>query len=139
MPNTVKAFKFAFDADSLAKIQQFSDWQPMLEEELLKAHDKADSLIQYQAKKVVPYQSGELASHFGVEVDSPYQSSVFNDSPYAWRRERGFSGMTDSLGRYYPNDPGTLYMGITLQLTKKKVGEIFGLALDSALARLGVL
>lgn len=139
MPNIVKAFSFAFDADSLAKIQQFSDWKPMLEEELLKAHDKADSLIGYQAKKVAPYQSGELESHFGVEVDSPYQSSVFNDSPYAWRREEGFTGMTDSLGRYYPNDPGTKYMGITLQLTKKKVGSIFGLALDSALARLGVL
>src|SRR5437764_10382619 len=27
--------------------------------------------------------------------------SLINPSPYAWRREAGFSGMTDSLGRYF--------------------------------------
>lgn len=58
--------------------------------------------------------TGALNSHFGGQITSwgfPVISGmVFNDSPYAWRRDRGFSGMTDSLGRFYPNDPGVYYM-----------------------------
>lgn len=138
MAQMIKAFTFAFDGDSLAKIRQFSDWQPMLEEELKKAHDKADAVVQVAAKKYAPYQTGELVSRFGVEAISPYESAVFNDSPYAWRREEGFSGMTDSLGRFYPNDPGKHYMYNGLMASITPVGKIFGTALDATLARLGV-
>jgi hypothetical protein len=136
---TTKAFRFAFEPDSLDKIKKFENWQQILEEELVKAHEKADALLQMRAKKIAPYQSGELYDHFDVNPISPYESTVFNDSPYAWRREEGFSGMTDSLGRYFPVDKGTYYMAITLQMNTTNVGKLFGTALDSALARLGVM
>ena|SRR5450755_1678121 len=52
------------------------------------------------------------------ELDNSFYfdgNSVTSDLPYARRREEGFSGMTDSLGRFYPNDPGGFYMQQTLE------------------------
>lgn len=139
MELTTKAFRFAFEPDSLEKIKKFDNWQQILEEELVKAHEKADALLQMRAKKIAPYQSGELHDHFDVSPISPYESMLTNDAPHAFRREYGFSGMTDSLGRYFPVDQGAYYMSITLQMNKTNVGKLFGTALDSALARLGVM
>lgn len=60
------------------------------------------------------HPTGALESHFGGEITNwnfpAISGDMFNDSEYAWRRDRGFSGMTDSLGRFYPNDPGVEYM-----------------------------
>lgn len=60
------------------------------------------------------HPTGKLESHFGGEVTSwnfpVISGDMFNDSDYAWRRDRGFSGMTDSLGRHFTNDPGVYYM-----------------------------
>lgn len=61
---------------------------------------------------------GDLESHFSGEMTSwsfpTISGNMFNDIAYAWRRDRGFSGMTDSLGRFYPDDPGVYYMEDTL-------------------------
>src|SRR5450755_1579586 len=54
--------------------------------------------------------SGVLESSFFYDGNS-----VTSDVPYAHRREVGFSGQTDSLGRFYPHDEGTFYMQQTLQ------------------------
>lgn len=53
----------------------------------------------------------------GVLEDSFFYdgNSVTSDVAWAHRREVGFSGQTDSLGRYYPNDPGGFYLQQTLQ------------------------
>ena len=46
--------------------------------------------------------------------------------------------MTDSLGRFFPNDPGAFYMDQTVDTGRFKVGDIFETALEATLARLGV-
>ena len=43
-------FSCKIDPDALAKIKQFSGWKAVLEEELLKAHKKADEALQDAAK-----------------------------------------------------------------------------------------
>jgi hypothetical protein len=43
-------------------------------------------------------------------VISNWQTIVGSKRPYAARREYGFSGMTDSLGRLYKDDPGQGFM-----------------------------
>ena len=43
-------------------------------------------------------------------IYSPLEVLVGSDLPYAWRREKGFTGMTDVLGRYYRYDPGQYYL-----------------------------
>ena len=64
--------------------------------------------------------SGALAGSF-------YASSrgVESDLPYARRREFGFSGMTDSRGRTYTNDPGAFYMRQTLATAEDDVDASF--------------
>jgi len=54
--------------------------------------------------------TGALAGSFSYDGHSEIGSSL----PYARRREFGFSGRTDSLGRTYTNDPGGFYMRDTL-------------------------
>lgn len=40
---------------------------------------------------------------------------VTTDVIYGRRREMGFSGMSDSLGRFYPSDPGAFFVKTTLE------------------------
>lgn len=62
---------------------------------------------------------------------------VANDSPYAARRDWGFSGMTDSLGRYYPDDPGIFFMeGVLLGGQSALTIERFKKAVRKSLAEL---
>ena len=52
-----------------------------------------------------------------------YGAEVGSDLPYSRRREFGFSGKTDSLGRYYAHDPGAFYLKKTLQDLPSHVGD----------------
>lgn len=104
-----------------------------------------DSLVRLKkdaiAEEHFQYKTGALESHFAGQVTSwtfPVISGVmFNDSPYAWRRDRGFSGMTDSLGRYFPNDPGSYYMEKTLMADQDWIIARFKSAVRKALAEYG--
>lgn len=53
----------------------------------------------------------------------PYGAEAGSDLPYSRRREFGFSGKTDSLGRYYAHDPGAFYLQKTLQDLPSHVGD----------------
>src|SRR2546429_9988136 len=117
------SFSYTIDPDALAKIKQFEGWKIVLEEELVKAHRKSDIALKAAAKANMNWKnpSGKLKGSVKRRVVNPYASWVGTDLPYAWRRERGFSGKTDSLGRYFVHDPGQFYMENTL---KQKRGEI---------------
>jgi hypothetical protein len=77
---------------------------------------------------------GGLASTLQTVVHGPFQGEMGTNSPYAWRRDRGFSGMTDSLGRYYPSDPGILYAEKALSGAKSAIKSIYRSALGQMLA-----
>lgn len=82
--------------------------------------------------------SGPLESNFSAEMTSwsfpTISGDMFNDIAYAWRRDRGFSGMTDSLGRFYPHDLGTYYMENTLVAEEDWIIARFRKAVSQALA-----
>lgn len=44
------------------------------------------------------------------QVIDAWHAEVGSSLPYAARREWGFSGMVDSLGRYFRDDPGAFYL-----------------------------
>lgn len=104
-----------------------------------------DSLVRLKkdaiAEEHFQYKTGELERHFAGEVLSwnfPVIAGVmFNDSPYAWRRDRGFSGMTDSLGRFFPSDPGSYYMEKTLMADEDWIVARFKSGVRKALAEYG--
>ncbi len=56
---------------------------------------------------------------------------IGSDLPYARRREFGFSGMEDSLGRLYAVDPGGFYMDRSVEY----IGPIFRDNIEAAVER----
>ena len=62
---------------------------------------------------------------------------ISNPTAWTWRREEGFSGMTDVLGRYYPYDPGIHYMAFALEISEPFVETTFAIEIETALAAMG--
>ena len=87
---------------------------------------------------------GDLESSF-YQVVTPGLDNVtgelINPSAYAWRREKGFSGMTDSLGRFYKRDPGKRYMSYQLRdlMVLQGIQMIFLTDVAIALVNMGVM
>lgn len=48
-----------------------------------------------------------------------------NTAPYARRRNWGFSGKTDALGRFYPNDPGIAWAENSIEIASPEIEAIF--------------
>lgn len=137
MPDLL-SFTYTIDPSAIAKIKRFSGWQSVLEDELLKAHKKSDEGLQDAAQTNMHWKnpSGKLSGSLKPKIENPYASWMGTDLPYAMRRERGFSGKTDSLGRYYAHDPGAFYMDKALKQEKSHIDDIFTEAVNAALARL---
>lgn len=76
--------------------------------------------------------TGNLLRNIQGYVPSPYLGAVgvTRSVPYARRRELGFSGMTDSLGRYYPDDPGAYYLHDALKDNEPFIAETFAAATE---------
>lgn len=83
--------------------------------------------------------SGTLARGIVGQVLSPLrgQVGVGYQVPYARRREYGFSGMTDSLGRTYTNDPAKPYLETGLQRSLPAIESAFVEASALAIRRIG--
>jgi len=92
--------------------------------------------------------TGVLESGFYQTVE-PFPTYIvgqlINPVVYAWRRERGFSGMTDSLGRTYIQDPANqdsmYYMANSLADASNQadIKATFILHLQKSLVGMGVI
>ena len=70
-------------------------------------------------------------------VPDAWHAVVGSSEPYAHRREYGFSGMTDSLGRYYHNDPGKPYLEPALDLNISYIENRISEAVKNAMPNSG--
>lgn len=71
-------------------------------------------------------------------VVSDWQTIVGSKRPYAARREYGFSGMTDSLGRLYKDDPGQSFMEESLTGNMDFIEQRISQAAQTAMDPLGI-
>lgn len=101
------------------------NWPPVLEKHVMQAMKFSIMGLQSDAQSKAPYLSGALQDSIQPYYFSAFKAMVYSDLPYSWRREEGFSGMTDSLGRYYPNDPGAHYMRKSLSRNKRIIKAAF--------------
>lgn len=103
---------FSFDVSFYESLARMAGGEAMLRQYLAEAmQDVVDLLVQAERDAMHwKHPTGRLEASMTGLVDSPYQGQAGSDLPYARRREFGFSGMTDSLGRYYAYDPGAFYM-----------------------------
>lgn len=104
----------AFDAHSLAVIARMLGFEALLDAEIATAVEKSADYVATTAQDntwiVFENPTGDLADSIQVVLNGPRQADITVGVPYGRRREEGFSGMTDSLGRYFAHDPGKPYM-----------------------------
>lgn len=114
----------------LEKIERLAQWNPS--EKITGAIEKSLGFSGLQ-KTALTYMernfrttSGRqsLLEQFSTRVSrnsNQITGWLMNTAPHAWRREEGFSGKTDRLGRYFRRDPGIHYMRYALQTEKKNI------------------
>ena len=133
----------ALDPAALRRIRSLLEFEAVLSPHLIEAHKESLTDLYYQALgwMQVSFQepTGQLEDAFEQEVFGPNISELRNPLDYAWRRERGFSGMTDSLGRFYSHDPGIAYMKTAIILGRDEVESNFTDHVQLALMELGAL
>src|SRR5438445_2871023 len=104
--------KIKVSVPQLAELKQFDGWADVLQKYLRDAmHDGLDDLQiytqNYMYATFINPEAGTLESNFTQDTSvsgRTIKGYLINDSPYAFRREMGFSGMTDSIGVFYPED-----------------------------------
>lgn len=134
MAMTSSGLTLSLDPDSLQIISDFqnSNFKPLLESNLTTAMNYAVSTVMDSMRSNMDAgfmnPQGPLEDSMTPNV-TPYLSTITMGEPYDWRREEGFSGMTDSLGRFYPNDPGIHYASKTLSQNKTTISDAFSNAI----------
>lgn len=131
-------FTLFLDAASIAEIKGFAGWQVILANELDKALDIDAQMFNVAVVAAQRWKNptGALEGSFYFFTSDRMERTITTDSPYARRRNEGFSGMTDSLGRFYAHDPGAFFMDSGFEGAKGPAIEIVTLAVARALARL---
>ncbi len=131
------------DSASLDRLHAFANYETALEPALLKAMDAGIAMLQAAATDYMyatfidPTGTTEDDS-WEVDMQGPYLAILGNTAPQAQRLEYGFSGMTDSLGRYYPEWPRGAYADgyhwaeNTVEAEQFKIGDVFQAAIDYA-------
>lgn len=132
-------FSLSFDPQALKEIVAFAGFPILMSQEVQAAMQEAGALLVESARNNMHWQNpiGALESSMQVMVDSPYEIEVGSNLPYARRREFGFSGMVDRLGRFYPHDPGAFYMEAAAYETHDQVLMLIDAAVERALSRIG--
>lgn len=136
--------KVTLDSASLGRIKTFENYEPTLEEWLVIAERQSlqdlKSVSNRNAYDRFKHSSGKLESRFRQPLYSTHlpviSGAVTNDAPYSQRRNYGFSGRTDALGRYYPNDPGAYYMTDAASSELDWIKNKFAQALNKAASEL---
>ena len=133
------------DAASLARIARLVAVAPIFAKYYTSAMNASVAKVMQESKNAAAESFGHSPSGYiptgylmkaiTGHVESPWRGvvGVGQEVPYARRREFGFSGMTDSLGRFYPNDPGAFYLHTGLQRSQAFIGTAFTAATELAI------
>ena len=129
-----------FDPSSMASIARLLSFDVMLEEEMAPSMEEAGQIVTEaaQANTWTAFQNpiGKLAGSIEPVMVSPMEVGISVGVPYGFRREYGFVGMTDSLGRV-GTDPAEPYAGPALDANADKVMELMDLAIERTWIRVG--
>ena len=107
-------FMMGFDPGSLLALTRLMGFGALLDPNVLAALVASGTLLVTAAVgntwSMFANPTGTLASSIYFWVAGPMEVDIAVGVPYGRRREFGFSGMTDSLGRFFADDPGKPYM-----------------------------
>lgn len=132
-------FTAMLDADSLAALVRLRGFESLLDPAITGALTEAGKLLvgaaQANTWEAFMHPTGALAGSITFYVPSPEEVAVSVGVPYGHRREKGFSGQTDSLGRYYANDPAEPYLIPAMEENEAAVLALMADAVQVALGR----
>ncbi len=130
---------FTIESNALNVIHGLNGFNEYAQIQLEGAMSDSLSMLKQEAISIMQDKfknyTGHLAGGFSQDITQEASSitgELINDIPYAWRREAGFSGMTDSLGRHFTDDPGIYYMNDSLSHLQLDILERFVKALNMA-------
>lgn len=128
-------FDFHIDLDEATykRVLAFSYFPTIMDAEFGVAMLESVQMLQLDAWRFMydnfKAPTGQLEESLMYVVESPYEAWMGSELPYARRRDWGFSGMTDALGRYYPYDPGIYWAENTIAKDIRKIDNLFSDAL----------
>ncbi len=132
-----------FDPASMARIKGIEAFNLTLQRRLRDAMAWSIDDLEQEATAYMwsEFQNpqGPLEDAFEQNVYGPYKAELVNPSPYAYRRNYGFTGQTDSLGRFYRYDWGIGFMEYALKEQLSTIQENFQVAIDLAFIDVGAL
>ena len=124
-------FSMTFDAASLARMATLVNAAPIFAAAYQTAMGACVAKVVTESKNVASTSfanpTGTLMRGITGYVETPWRGivGVGQQVPYARRREYGFSGMTDALGRTYTDDPGAMYLHQGLENSRTFIRSAF--------------
>lgn len=132
-------FHVSMDPKSLSEIVQLQGFAALLNPEITAGLTEASTLLENATAantwNVFDNPSGALAGSIYTYVISPTEVAVAVGVPYGRRRELGFVGLTDSLGRV-GTDRARPYAQPAVDDHQQEVREIMEMAMNTALGRI---
>ncbi len=145
------SYTMTFDPATFARLRTLTRVAPIFTALSLAAMNACVNKVRTEAVMLAPVGSfgagngrtgtgGTLRRGITGQVRSPWEGvvGVGHEVPYARRREFGFSGMTDALGRFYPNDPGAMYLHGGLDASRPFIVSAFRTAAQLAVQRVAL-
>ena len=135
------SFSIGFDPASLETVSKFQSFEgilnPAIGAALLQSGELVVQTAQANTWQVFDNPTGELADSIGVSFASLAEVVVTVGVPYGRRRELGFDGMYDSLGRGPFHDPAKPYLQPAVDsdvpLIQSLAAEVIGSSLMGSL------
>lgn len=134
-------FEVSFDPAAIKEIAALAGFGALLAEETQEAMREGGELLAKEAERntwrVFEKPTGVIAASIHPVVQSPYEIIIGASARHARRREKGFSGRTDRLGRYFAHDPGKPYMQPAMDTKRQEVLLLMDKAIQRAIERIG--
>ena len=140
MASNTFTLRVALDPATLVMLSHMADWEARAIPNFVLAMGRTVDIVEGEAQAwmwshfINP--TGRLENDFTKDVFGPYDAELVNMSLYGQRRNYGFSGMTDALGRYYPSDPGIEWAENAIANSYPKVEGVWFSAIDRTIAGL---
>lgn len=134
-------FSASFDTGSLATLTRLMGFSALLDPNIQEALTEAGTILTDAAVantwEVFENPTGELAGTIYPWLKSPSEMEIRVDSPYGRRREEGFMGLYDSLGRGPFDDPAKPYLAPALTANEDEVKAFIAEAVQITMSEMG--
>jgi len=131
----------AFDAASLAAVARLAAFDGYFAMRMMDAGNASLERLEVNAQDYMwstfMNPTGPLEDSLERQMFSPWMGHVATNMPYSRRRNWGFSGMTDSLGRFYPHDPGIEYMEQSIDISTPDIIGYYKTGIEQTILDLG--